>query len=214
MQEREESVEEFVRWNLGDEIFERLVEPFCSGTIQTSFLFCCQVLIVIWRWMKIDLGNETTSTAQSPPGVHKSSYDLTRSLTVHLEEWSVWLLICRGVCWGPCKAKYESCIWQGLAIGGHWWQHHWGHNQASPGKEEESSTCTRPVSFWYQLKLQSHSTAQLLNCCVPYRHWGTDVCFFCESSRFPSWYWCVMIMGSTERCQNLRARLLGVSKRD
>ncbi|KFK30747.1 hypothetical protein AALP_AA6G021700 [Arabis alpina] len=28
---REESVEEFVRRNLGDEVFERLIEPFCSG---------------------------------------------------------------------------------------------------------------------------------------------------------------------------------------
>ncbi|KAJ6873190.1 protoporphyrinogen oxidase 1 [Populus alba x Populus x berolinensis] len=27
----EESVEEFVRRNLGDEVFERLIEPFCSG---------------------------------------------------------------------------------------------------------------------------------------------------------------------------------------
>ncbi len=86
MQGREESVEEFVRRNLGDEVFERLIEPFCSGTIQTSFLFCCQVLIVIGRWMKIELGNRTTSTAKIPPGVHKSSYDLTCSLTVHLEE--------------------------------------------------------------------------------------------------------------------------------
>ncbi len=122
--------------------------------------------------------------------MHKSSYDLTRSLTVHLEEWSIWLFICRGVCWGPCKAMYESCICQALAIGGHRWQHHWEHNQTSPGKEEESSTTTttRPLSFWYQLKLQWHSTAQLLNCCVPYRHWGTDVYFFCESWRFPSRY--------------------------
>ncbi|XP_031113493.1 protoporphyrinogen oxidase, chloroplastic isoform X1 [Ipomoea triloba] len=30
-QGREESVEEFVRRNLGDEVFERLIEPFCSG---------------------------------------------------------------------------------------------------------------------------------------------------------------------------------------
>lgn len=29
--DREESIEEFVRRNLGDEVFERLVEPFCSG---------------------------------------------------------------------------------------------------------------------------------------------------------------------------------------
>ncbi|CAN6467098.1 unnamed protein product [Victoria cruziana] len=28
---REESVEDFVRRNLGDEVFERLIEPFCSG---------------------------------------------------------------------------------------------------------------------------------------------------------------------------------------
>ena len=29
--ENEESVELFVRRNLGDEVFERLIEPFCSG---------------------------------------------------------------------------------------------------------------------------------------------------------------------------------------
>ena len=29
--EYEESVEEFVRRNLGTEVFERLIEPFCSG---------------------------------------------------------------------------------------------------------------------------------------------------------------------------------------
>lgn len=29
--DHEESVEEFVRRNLGDEVFERLIEPFCSG---------------------------------------------------------------------------------------------------------------------------------------------------------------------------------------
>ncbi|KAL5227325.1 hypothetical protein ABZP36_015590 [Zizania latifolia] len=28
---REESVEDFVRRNLGAEVFERLIEPFCSG---------------------------------------------------------------------------------------------------------------------------------------------------------------------------------------
>ena len=28
---REESVKEFIRRNLGDEVFERLIEPFCSG---------------------------------------------------------------------------------------------------------------------------------------------------------------------------------------
>ena len=29
--EHEESVKEYVRRNLGDEVFERLIEPFCSG---------------------------------------------------------------------------------------------------------------------------------------------------------------------------------------
>lgn len=29
--EYEESVEQFIRRNLGDEVFERLIEPFCSG---------------------------------------------------------------------------------------------------------------------------------------------------------------------------------------
>ena len=29
--EREESVEQYVRRNLGAEVFERLIEPFCSG---------------------------------------------------------------------------------------------------------------------------------------------------------------------------------------
>jgi len=29
--DQEESVEQFVRRNLGKEVFERLVEPFCSG---------------------------------------------------------------------------------------------------------------------------------------------------------------------------------------
>jgi protoporphyrinogen oxidase len=38
VQGREESVEEFVRRNLGDEVFERLIEPFCSGTLQTELL--------------------------------------------------------------------------------------------------------------------------------------------------------------------------------
>jgi protoporphyrinogen oxidase len=33
-QGREESVEEFVRRNLGAEVFERLIEPFCSGSVQ------------------------------------------------------------------------------------------------------------------------------------------------------------------------------------
>lgn len=31
MPEKEESVEQFIRRNLGDEVFERLIEPFCSG---------------------------------------------------------------------------------------------------------------------------------------------------------------------------------------
>lgn len=31
MQGREESVQEFVTRNLGQEVFERLIEPFCSG---------------------------------------------------------------------------------------------------------------------------------------------------------------------------------------
>lgn len=31
VQGHEESVEDFVRRNLGDEVFERLIEPFCSG---------------------------------------------------------------------------------------------------------------------------------------------------------------------------------------
>jgi hypothetical protein len=29
--EKEESVKEFIKRNLGDEVFERLIEPFCSG---------------------------------------------------------------------------------------------------------------------------------------------------------------------------------------
>jgi len=29
--DKEESVEQFIRRNLGDEVFERLIEPFCSG---------------------------------------------------------------------------------------------------------------------------------------------------------------------------------------
>ena len=29
--EAEESVEQFIRRNLGAEVFERLIEPFCSG---------------------------------------------------------------------------------------------------------------------------------------------------------------------------------------
>jgi oxygen-dependent protoporphyrinogen oxidase len=31
MPDYEESVEQFIRRNLGDEVFERLIEPFCSG---------------------------------------------------------------------------------------------------------------------------------------------------------------------------------------
>lgn len=29
-------MEEFVRRNLGDEVFERLIEPFCSGSVSKS----------------------------------------------------------------------------------------------------------------------------------------------------------------------------------
>lgn len=42
-QGREESVEEFVRRNLGAEVFERLIEPFCSGgycTVKWLSVYC------------------------------------------------------------------------------------------------------------------------------------------------------------------------------
>jgi hypothetical protein len=42
-QGREESVEEFVRRNLGAEVFERLIEPFCSGafcSVHWVFVLC------------------------------------------------------------------------------------------------------------------------------------------------------------------------------
>ena len=29
--EKEETIEEFIRRNLGEEVFARLIEPFCSG---------------------------------------------------------------------------------------------------------------------------------------------------------------------------------------
>lgn len=32
-------MEEFVRRNLGDEVFERLIEPFCSGSVISSSCF-------------------------------------------------------------------------------------------------------------------------------------------------------------------------------
>lgn len=32
-------MEEFVRRNLGDEVFERLIEPFCSGNVINSSCF-------------------------------------------------------------------------------------------------------------------------------------------------------------------------------
>jgi protoporphyrinogen oxidase len=43
-QGREESVEEFVRRNLGAEVFERLIEPFCSGaycSVLSLFVLVC-----------------------------------------------------------------------------------------------------------------------------------------------------------------------------
>ena len=39
-QGHEESVEEFVRRNLGDEVFERLIEPFCSGEYLAYYQYC------------------------------------------------------------------------------------------------------------------------------------------------------------------------------
>ena len=38
-QGHEESVEDFVRRNLGDEVFERLIEPFCSGSQNVLYIF-------------------------------------------------------------------------------------------------------------------------------------------------------------------------------
>lgn len=32
-------MEEFVRRNLGDEVFERLIEPFCSGSVIKRIVF-------------------------------------------------------------------------------------------------------------------------------------------------------------------------------
>lgn len=51
-QGREESVEEFVRRNLGDEVFERLIEPFCSGDNHIAyFLYHTMFPIILRRFL-------------------------------------------------------------------------------------------------------------------------------------------------------------------
>ncbi|KAK6941163.1 Amine oxidase [Dillenia turbinata] len=52
----EESVEEFVRRNLGDEVFERLIEPFCSGGNFWSFLTCRILKAIASELMVIGAG--------------------------------------------------------------------------------------------------------------------------------------------------------------
>ena len=50
-QDHEESVEEFVRRNLGDEVFERLIEPFCSGANQFLMFLAYHVSCCILLWI-------------------------------------------------------------------------------------------------------------------------------------------------------------------
>lgn len=61
-------MEEFVRRNLGDEVFERLIEPFCSGNLITNDLSQLTIYCILFSLPLL-----TCAAAN-----------------VHKEEWCAW----------------------------------------------------------------------------------------------------------------------------